>query len=121
VPEIADRAFDISGLVPSRRIWPDVFAVRIWNSRFRHADGFPTLADPAPVDPTVAVGFSKRAQVDVESVDVYHRAAPCNYRKQINLGRVHEPIHVLRPTVIIEAHGHAKVVVLWLVPKSVIL
>ena len=42
---------------------------------------------------------------------VYHRAAPCNGRKKIILGRVHEPIHVLRPALIIEAHGHAEVVV----------
>ena len=39
-----------------------------------------------------------------------YRAAPCNCRKKIILGRVHEPIHVLRPALIIEAHGHAKVV-----------
>ena len=48
----------------------NVFAVRIWNSCFGHTDGFPAVVDPAPVDPAVAgVGLSKRAQVDVESVD----------------------------------------------------
>lgn len=89
----------------------NVFAVRIGNSCFGHTDGFAAVVDPAPVDPTVAsVGVSKRAQVDVLSVDVYHRAAPRDCRTQIILGRVHEPIHVLRPALIIEAHGHAKVV-----------
>ena len=56
----------------------NVFAVRIWFSCFGLTNGFPEVVDPAPVNPTVAVGFSKRAQVDVESVDAYHRAAPCN-------------------------------------------
>jgi hypothetical protein len=54
----------------------NVFAVRIWISCFGHTNGFPAVIDPAPVNPTVAVGFSKRAQVDVESVDAYHRTAP---------------------------------------------
>src|SRR5262249_18726031 len=39
----------------------NVFAVRICISCFGHADGFPAVVEAAPVDPTVGVGFSKRA------------------------------------------------------------
>ena len=43
----------------------NVFAIRIWISCFGLTNGFPAVVDPTPVNPTVAVGFSKRAQVDV--------------------------------------------------------
>ena len=87
----------------------NVFTVRIWNRCFGHTDSFPAIVDPAPVDPTVL--SSKRAEVDVESVDVYYRAAPCNGRKDRFDGRVYNPIHVLRPALIIESHDHAEVVI----------
>src|SRR5579872_1985657 len=54
----------------------NVFAVRIRFRYFGHPNSFPAVVDPAPVDPTVGAGFSERAQVDVESVDADHRAAP---------------------------------------------
>ena len=56
----------------------NVFTVWIWNRCFGQTDGFPAIVDPAIVGPTVL--SSKRAEVDVESVDVYYRAATCNGR-----------------------------------------
>src|SRR5271156_1375277 len=75
-----------------------VFTVWIWNRCFGKTDSFPAIVDPAIVGPTVL--SSKRAEVDVGSVDAYHRAATCNCRRRASLGRVHEPIHVLRPALI---------------------
>src|SRR5437899_1028891 len=86
-----------------------VFTVWIWNRCFGQADSFPAIVDPAIVGPTVL--SSKRAEVDVESVDVYYRAATCNGRGGRSDGRVYNPIHVLCPAVIIESHDHAKVVI----------
>jgi hypothetical protein len=85
-----------------------VFTVWIWNRCFGHTDSFPAIVDPAIVGPTVF--SSKRAEVDVESVHVYYRAATCNGRGGRSDGRVYNPIHVLCPAVIIEPHDHAKVV-----------
>ena len=56
----------------------NVFTVWIWNRCFGHTDSFPAIVDPAIVGPTVL--SSKRAEVDVESVDAYYRAATCNGR-----------------------------------------
>ena len=53
----------------------NVFAVRIGNRCFGQTDGFPGVVDPVVVDPTVR--SSKRAEVDLGSVDVYHRPACC--------------------------------------------
>jgi hypothetical protein len=47
----------------------NVFAVRIWDSRFGITYYLPEVFDLATVHPTVL--SSKRAQVDLESVDVY--------------------------------------------------
>src|SRR6266568_3980378 len=68
-----------------------VFAVRIWIRCFGHTDRFPAIVDPAPVHPTVR--SSERGEVDRESVSVYHRVAPSNWRKNEIADRVHEPIH----------------------------
>ena len=95
----------------------NVFAVRIWIRCFGITNGFPAVVDPAIVIPTVAVVFSKRAQVDVESVDAYHRAATCNCRPRTILGSVHDPIHVLRPPLIIEAHDHGEVVLVLVIAQ----
>jgi hypothetical protein len=85
-----------------------VFTVWIWNRCFGQTDSFPAIVDPAIVGPTVL--SSKRAEVDVESVDAYYRAATCNGRRGRSDGRVYNPIHVLCPALIIESHDHAKVV-----------
>ena len=85
-----------------------VFTVWIWNRCFGQTDSFPAIVDPAIVGPTVL--SSKRAEVDVESVDAYYRAATCNGRGGRSDGRVYNPIHVLRPALIIESHDHAEVV-----------
>src|SRR6266567_4215525 len=84
-----------------------VFAVRIWNRCFGHTDRFPAVVDPAPVHPTVR--SSKRAEVDLESVDVYHRAACYRIRPDKIRDRIHEPIHGQRPAVIIEGHGTTQI------------
>ena len=88
----------------------NVFAVGIHLSCFGLADGFPKIVDPAPVDPAIGAGFAQRAQVDVDSEGVDHRAAPGDGRKQTGLGRVHGAVHVLRPALSVEAHAHAEVI-----------
>jgi hypothetical protein len=85
-----------------------VFTVWIWNRCFGQTDSFPAIVDPAIVGPTVL--SSKRAEVDVESVDAYYRAATYNARGERSDGRVSKPIHVLRPAFIIESHDHVEVV-----------
>jgi hypothetical protein len=47
----------------------NVLAVRIQDIRFGNTHYLPAIVDLAPVHPTVL--SSKRAQVDLESVDVY--------------------------------------------------
>jgi len=85
-----------------------VFTVWIWNRCFGQTDSFPAIVDPAIVGPTVL--SSKRAEVDVEPVDAYHRAATCDGRGGRSDGRVYNSIHVLCPAEIIESHDHAEVV-----------
>jgi hypothetical protein len=87
-----------------------VFTIWIRNRRFGKTDSFPAIVDPAIVCPTVL--SSKRAEIDVESVDVYYRAAACNCRGGRSDGRVYNSIHVLGPALIIESHDHAEVVVI---------
>jgi hypothetical protein len=50
----------------------NVFAVRVWDSRFGIAYYLPEVVDLAPVHPTVR--SSERAEVELESVDVYQGA-----------------------------------------------
>ena len=52
---------------------------------FGQADSFPAIVDPAIVGPTVL--SSKRAEVDIESVDAYYRAATYNGRGGRSDGR----------------------------------
>jgi hypothetical protein len=85
-----------------------VFTVWIWNRCFGQTDSFPAIVDPAIVSPTVL--SSKRAEVDVESVDAYYRAATCNGRGGRKDGRFSKPIHILSPALIIETHDHVEVV-----------
>ena len=85
-----------------------VFTVRIWNRCFGHTYGFAAIVDAAVVGP--AVVSSKRAEVDVASVDAYYRSTACNGRGGRLDGRVDNSIHVLRPALIIEPHDHAEVV-----------
>jgi hypothetical protein len=51
----------------------NVFAVRVWVSRFGHTYYLPEVVDLAPVHPTVL--SSKRAEVELESVGVYQCAS----------------------------------------------
>src|SRR5271154_6869821 len=62
-----------------------VFTVWIWNGCFGQTDSFPAIVDPAIVGP--AVLSSKRAEVDVESVDAYYCAATYNGRGGRSDGR----------------------------------
>jgi hypothetical protein len=96
-----------------------VFTVRIQSRCFGHADSFPAIVDPAIVGPVVR--SSKRAEVDVDSVDAYYRAATCNGRGERLDRRVSKPIHVLCPAFIIESMTMLKLSVLLLTPKSKIL
>jgi hypothetical protein len=50
----------------------NVFAVRVWDSRFGIAYYLSEVVDLAPVHPTVR--SSERAEVELESVDVYQGA-----------------------------------------------
>ena len=50
-----------------------VFAVRVRDSRFGKTHGYPAVVDSVPPDPTVR--SSESAEVDLESVDVYHCAS----------------------------------------------
>jgi hypothetical protein len=79
----------------------NVFAVRVRDSRFGQTDRLPGLVDPAIVGPTVP--SSERAELDLESIDVYAR--PPFYKgpdlQWVNFG----PIHDLRPPAIVDVHG----------------
>jgi hypothetical protein len=51
----------------------NVFAVRVRSRRFGVTHGLREIVDAAPVHPTVR--SAKRAEVDLEFADIYHRAA----------------------------------------------
>jgi len=51
----------------------NVFVVWIWNRGFGHAHHLPMIVDRAPVHPTVR--SSKRAEIGLDSIDVYHRTS----------------------------------------------
>jgi hypothetical protein len=51
----------------------NVFAVRIWNIRFGITHCLPLIVDPTILRPTVL--SSERAEVEVDSVDVYRCAS----------------------------------------------
>jgi hypothetical protein len=51
----------------------NVFAVRVWDSRFGKTYYLPEVVDLTPVHPTVL--SSERAEVELESADVYQCAS----------------------------------------------
>ena len=61
---------------PTRKVCSEtanVFAIWIWDSRFGIAYYLPEVIDLAPIHPTVLP--SERAEVELESVDVYQGAS----------------------------------------------
>jgi hypothetical protein len=87
----------------------NVFAVGISNRCFGETDRLPAIVEPAAVHPTV--WSSRRAEVDLEFADVYHRVARYKVREKRIADRVQDPIHGLRPAMIIDGHGTTQIVI----------
>src|SRR6185437_1714859 len=88
----------------------NVFTVRIRDSRLGIAYYLPQLVDLAPHHPTV--WSSERAEVGLDSADIYQCASVLNVPKQkVDLRWCKHPSHDLRPALIIEGHRTTQIVV----------
>ena len=86
----------------------NIFPIRIRNRCLGHTDAFPAVVDSAPIDRTVL--SSQRAEFEVEFSDGDRIRASRGRVRGGKAERMQELLHVQRPAVIIEAHGHAQVV-----------